>query len=85
MAHKSSAGGEVGPEVRLNAVSQDIRVNSLPPAPKSRWPIGELYGKPKQQKNLSLTEAALMRRHPLLNLFYEAHVTLVMKPDRERM
>ena len=33
--HKSSAGGEVGPEVRLNAVSQDTRVNSLPPGPKS--------------------------------------------------
>ena len=33
--HKSSAGGEVGPEIRLNAVSQDTRVNSLPPGPKS--------------------------------------------------
>lgn len=84
MAHKSSSGGEVGPEVRLKAVSQDMRVNSLPPAPESRWPR-ESYGKPKQQKNLSLTEAALMSRHPLLSLFYEAHVTLVMKPDRERV
>ena len=83
--HKSSAGGDVGPEVRLNAVSQDTRVNSLPPGPKSRRPIGESSGKPKQQENLCLTKPALMSRHPLLNFFYEAHVTLIMKPDKEKI
>lgn len=33
----------------------------------------------------SLTKAALVNRHPLLNLFYEAFVALIAKPDKERI
>lgn len=74
----------MGPEARLNVVGWGVKCKHfLPPNSKPRWFIGESFRKSNLQKIPVLQKAALVNRHPLLNLFYEAFVALIAKPDKE--